>query len=72
MVLKNHLIANDNIRSSELADGELSSVNGPITVVLDSLALRGSNNEKLIPITTTDIYATNGVLHKIDGVLLPE
>ena len=73
-VLLNHVIL-DNIRSTDLEDGDLTTLSmESITVsVVDSIPpVLITQDSTQVNFITTDIQATNGVLHLIDGVLLPD
>ncbi|WP_430968921.1 fasciclin domain-containing protein [Spongiimicrobium sp. 2-473A-2-J] len=76
-VLLHHVIAGNNIVSSDLSDG----LESPVTLEGDILIFSedgnsfsitdGSGNEG-IDISFVNIQATNGVIHIIDGVLIPD
>ncbi|MCX2746111.1 fasciclin domain-containing protein [Mangrovivirga sp. M17] len=58
--------------SSDLTNGDITMLNGePLTVDADNGTLQGANNEDPVNIATTNILGTNGVIHVIDGVVLP-
>ncbi|NMM48415.1 fasciclin domain-containing protein [Marinigracilibium pacificum] len=58
--------------SSNLSNGDITMLNGEsLTVDADNGTLQGANNEDPVGLTATDILGTNGVIHVIDGVLLP-
>ncbi|QCK15525.1 fasciclin domain-containing protein [Mangrovivirga cuniculi] len=58
--------------SSDLVNGDINMLNGePLTVDADNGTLQGANNENPVDIASTDILGTNGVIHVIDGVVLP-
>ena len=62
------------VYSSDLTDGPVETLNGTVTVKLSELALDDIGSDvdaNLIP-ALLNIQATNGVIHVIDKVLLPE
>jgi transforming growth factor-beta-induced protein len=71
-ILKYHVIAGAAIKSTDLTDGQTASTllgaNDKITVDINgnSVKIDAAN------VTTADLLATNGVLHIIDAVLVPE
>jgi uncharacterized surface protein with fasciclin (FAS1) repeats len=72
-ILTYHAISG-RIFSSDLSEGEqATTVNGEsVTISLDGgAAVKGSSNSTKSNITATNIVASNGVIHKIDQVLLP-
>jgi len=75
-VLTNHVVAPARAYSPTLVNGPVTTFGGgPVTVTLGSnnavtLLSRG-NGTNAANVTTADINATNGVVHKIDRVLLP-
>jgi uncharacterized surface protein with fasciclin (FAS1) repeats len=72
-ILTYHVIAG-RVFSSDLTQGEMpTTVNGEtVTVSLSGMAsVKGNSNTNAANIVVANIMATNGVLHKIDQVLLP-
>jgi len=75
-VLTNHVVAPARAYSPTLVNGPVTTFGGgPVTVTLGSnnavtLLSRG-NGTNAATVTTADINATNGVVHKINRVLLP-
>jgi uncharacterized surface protein with fasciclin (FAS1) repeats len=72
-ILTYHVIAG-RVFSSDLAQGEQpTTVNGEmVTISLNGGAtVKGNSNTSASNIIATNIMATNGVIHKIDQVLLP-
>lgn len=66
-ILKYHVVSG-NIRSSQLAAGTVTTLNGTFSVTLSPApAINGNTN-----IIATDVQASNGVIHVIDKVLLPK
>jgi len=67
-ILTYHVVG-DNVLSSELADGMVPTLSGEsIDIMLgDDVMINGT-----VQVTVTDIQGTNGVVHVIDAVLLPE
>ena len=67
-VLEYHVIASKKVLSSQLTAGPVTTVNGEDIVVTTTggIKLNGS-----ISVKTADIDATNGVVHIVDGVLVP-
>ncbi|MBZ9777601.1 fasciclin domain-containing protein [Psychroflexus sp. CAK8W] len=78
-VLSHHVIAESNIRSGDLTDGaSVPSLEGSnITVTLPGTGENiadltdGAGNTE-IGVIAVDVQATNGVIHAIDTVMLPE
>jgi len=65
-ILQYHVVSG-NVRSTDLAEGSVPTLNGDIQVTLGtSPAINGDAN-----IIATDVQGTNGVVHVIDKVLLP-
>ncbi|MFD0931493.1 fasciclin domain-containing protein [Psychroflexus salinarum] len=78
-VLSHHVIIESNIRSENLSDGAtVQSLQGDdITVTLpgtgDNIAdLTDGAGNTGIGVIAVDVQATNGVIHAVDAVLLPE
>lgn len=67
-ILTYHVVG-DNVLSSELADGMVPTLSGEsIDIMLgDDVMINGT-----VQVTVTDIQGTNGVVHVIDAVLVPE
>ena len=70
-VLLNHIVA-VNVTASQLPNGPVETLGGPITADNTAFTLTDSN-ERVSNIVTTlvDIQAVNGVVHVIDKVILP-
>ncbi len=68
-ILLYHVHAGAAIRSNDLRDGQLTTVNGQnVSITRDGPTVLVDN----ATITKTDVTATNGVIHWIDTVILPE
>lgn len=75
-VLTNHVVAPARIYSPMITTGPVTTFGGgSLTVTLTSTngvtILSRGNGTNVSNVTTADINATNGVIHKIDRVLLP-
>ncbi|MFC2113005.1 fasciclin domain-containing protein [Bacteroidota bacterium] len=65
-ILQYHVV-NGNVRSTDLSDGEVATLNGNINFSLsDSVTINGDSE-----VTAIDIQGVNGVVHVINKVLLP-
>ncbi|WP_299185582.1 fasciclin domain-containing protein [uncultured Aquimarina sp.] len=67
-----HVIPDSNFREINLVDGNLSGITGEITIDATAKTVRpeGTDTVNASNITTTDIQATNGVIHVIDQVMV--
>lgn len=65
-ILQYHVVSG-NVKSTDLAEGEVATLNGNITISLGDMPMINGNTE----IINTDIQGTNGVVHVIDKVLIP-
>jgi uncharacterized surface protein with fasciclin (FAS1) repeats len=71
-VLLNHIVG-VNVTSSELPNGTVTTLGGPITADNTAFTLTDLNNRVSNIVTTlVDIQAVNGVVHVIDRVILPQ
>ncbi len=74
-VLLYHVTAAGNVRSTDLTDGQMvSTLSGDNTFLIDlsgsvPAITAASNNANIV---ATDVQATNGVVHVIDTVILPQ
>ena len=66
-ILQYHVV-NGNVLSTDLSDGPVTTLNGDITFALGSAVTINGSTE----VIATDIQGTNGVIHVIDEVLLPQ
>jgi len=65
-ILTYHVVGG-NIRSNQLSEGSVATLNGSFNVTLSPSPAINSTSD----IVATDVQATNGVIHVIDEVLLP-
>jgi len=66
-ILQYHVVSG-NVLSTDLSDGPVPTLNGDITFALGSAVTINGSTE----VIATDIQGTNGVIHVIDEVLLPQ
>jgi len=73
-VLQYHVVANANVRSASLTDGQVVGTFGGqnLTIDLDGGAKIVDANNRTANIIAVDVQATNGVIHAIDKVILPQ
>ncbi|MEM9671220.1 MAG: fasciclin domain-containing protein [Bacteroidota bacterium] len=72
-VLLYHVISGEPVFSTDLSNGEAETIGGTITIDADNLTIADGNEDNTdASIVGTNILATNGVIHVIDQVLLPE
>ncbi|MDX1408282.1 MAG: fasciclin domain-containing protein [Saprospiraceae bacterium] len=73
-VLTYHVVGGANVRSTQLTDGQqVSTVNGSsFTVNLGAGATITDSQGNTVEIILTDVQATNGVIHVLDAVILPQ
>lgn len=71
-LLKYHVISGAALKSTDLSDGQtaatLLGANDKITVDINGMSVKINTAD----VTTADVMATNGVVHVIDEVLVPE
>ncbi|RZT00357.1 fasciclin domain-containing protein [Aquimarina brevivitae] len=70
-ILQTHVVTNANLTSATLTNGTVTTLNGDVTIDTTGPTLEGAGNTSATAILTTDIQATNGVIHVIEEVLLP-
>lgn len=73
-VLTYHVVTGMNVRSTDLSDGmDVETLQGQsFTVNLGDGATINDANDRTTNITVVDVQATNGVIHAVDRVLLPQ
>lgn len=69
--LNTHVIAGANVRSGDLVNGTVTTLGAPVIVDADNATLTDPNG-RISNIILVDVQATNGVVHAIDKVLLPQ
>ncbi len=70
-VLLQHIVA-ANVQSSELPNGTVTTLGGPITADNTAFTLTDANDRVCGIVTSlVDIQAANGVVHVLDKVILP-
>ena len=70
--LNYHVIGETNALSTDLSDNlQLNTLGGPITANISGGATLTDGNNRTSKIVAVDIQATNGVIHVIDKVILP-
>ena len=72
-VLRYHVIL-DNLRSTDLEAGDLTTINGQtvnVNITDDNPPVLITQDSTQVNFVTLDVQATNGVIHIIDGLLLP-
>ncbi|WP_299439902.1 fasciclin domain-containing protein [uncultured Aquimarina sp.] len=66
-----HVIPSENTREADLTDGSVITLSGLINVDATAKTVNdGADPANVGTIVTSDVQATNGVIHMIDGVLL--
>lgn len=70
-LLNYHIIENEALRAFNLEAGNLETRAGEIQVLLNDLRLRDVNG-RTVEFEFINIQATNGVMHKISQVILPD
>ena len=67
-----HHVAAGTLRSDDLVDGELEMLDGSSIVIDLSSGVSVTSGESTATITEPDLEGSNGVVHAIDQVLLPD
>lgn len=72
--LSYHVVTGANVRSSDLTDGMMVTTleGGQFTVNLGDTVTISDENDRTSTVIATDVQATNGVIHVLDTVLLPD
>ncbi len=68
-LLQYHVITSGTVLSTQLAAGNVATANGENIAVTTSGGIRLNGNTQ---VTTADVRATNGVVHIVDQVLVPQ
>lgn len=69
--LNTHVIAGANVRAENLVDGTVTTLGADLVVDASNATLTDPNG-RLSNIIVVDVQASNGVVHAIDKVLLPQ
>lgn len=69
--LNTHVIAEANVTSEMLPNGEVETLGEVITIDAGSATITDINNRS-IQIIVTDVQAGNGIVHAVDTVILPD
>lgn len=68
-----HLIAGGNVRSSQISSGPLETFGGTLEIdTSDGVKIIDPNGRTISVLETRDIQTSNGVIHVIDNVILPD
>ncbi|GAA4282345.1 hypothetical protein GCM10022260_27680 [Gaetbulibacter aestuarii] len=66
-------IVSGNIQASQLTSGTVNTLGGPVTADASAFTITDANGREIqIIVSLTDIQATNGVVHVVDKVILPD
>ena len=69
--LNTHVVAGANVREADLTDGPVTTLGGEVTIDASTAVITDANGREST-IVVTNVQASNGVIHAIDTVLLPE
>ena len=69
--LNSHVVASANVRAADLTDGPVTTLGAELTVDAGNATLTDPNG-RVSNIIVTDVQASNGVIHAIDKVVLPQ
>lgn len=72
--LSYHVVTGANVRSEDITDGQVVSTfeTGEFTINTENGVVITDENDRETNVIATDVQATNGVIHVVDQVLLPE
>ncbi|WP_378187158.1 fasciclin domain-containing protein [Aquimarina sp. W85] len=70
-VLLLHVIEMSNVTSADLTTSTVVSLGGNLDIDATAITVKGEGNAEASAIILADVQATNGVIHAIDQVLLP-
>ena len=72
-ILSIHVVSGAAVESSALSDGDtVTTLNGDLTVSIDGDVVTFSSPEGSANVAIADVPASNGVIHAIDAVLMPQ
>ena len=66
-----HVIAEANVRAADLMTGTVTTLGGDVDIDASAATITDANG-RVSNIVVTDVQASNGVIHAIDKVILPE
>jgi len=66
-----HVIAGANVRAEDLTSGTVTTLGGDVTIDASNATITDANG-RVSNIIVTDVQASNGVVHAIDKVILPQ
>ena len=69
--LNTHVIAGANVRAEDLTDGDVTTLGGDITIDASNANITDPNG-RVSNIVVVNVQASNGVVHAIDKVILPQ
>jgi transforming growth factor-beta-induced protein len=71
-VLLYHVVNEANVQADQLSNGDVATLGGAITIDLTNGAQIVTSSGQTVNIIITDVQGTNGVIHAVDTVLLPQ
>ncbi len=73
-VLKYHVYGGGNVQAGQLTDGQVINMLNEVDITIDLSegAKIETGNGQSVEISTTDVQGTNGVVHAVNAVLLPQ